>query len=76
MDSTVKEGRFQGVEGGHPRRPFLGEVKGSRTGWTQELSRRICRVLVSLQVRPNLKWKRRLEDEVPTHKMTKQNELG
>ena len=55
--------------------------KGSRRKhelceWTQKLSRTICRVLVSLQVWPNLKWKRRLGDEEPAHKMTERNESG
>ena len=29
VDSTVKEGRCQGGEGGQARRAFLGEVEGS-----------------------------------------------
>ena len=32
VDSTVKEGRFQGGEGGQARRAFLGEVEGSMSG--------------------------------------------
>ena len=32
VDSTVKEGRFQGGEGGQARRASLGEVEGSMSG--------------------------------------------
>ena len=32
MDSTVKEGKFQGGEGGQARRTSLGEVEGSMSG--------------------------------------------
>ena len=39
-------------------------------------SRKICRVLVSLQVWPNLKWERRLGDEEPADKMTERNGSG
>ena len=38
--------------------------------------RRSCAVLVSLHVWPNLKWRRRLGDEWPVHKMTDRNESG
>ena len=44
--------------------------------WTQKLSRTICRVLVSLQVWPNLKLKRKFGDKEPAHKMTERNESG
>ena len=54
MDSTVKEGKFQGGEGGEAKRASLGEVEGN-------VSRGISRVLVSLQVWPNLKWERSWE---------------
>ena len=64
----MKEGMFRGGEGGKARRASLGEVEEAK------LSRTICRVLVSLQVWPNLKWERRLGDEEPAHKMTEQNE--
>ena len=33
MDSTVKEGRFQGKEGGQARRVSLEELAGSMSGW-------------------------------------------
>ena len=36
--------------------------------------KRIWRVLVSLQVWPNLKWEWRLENEGTAHKMTRPNE--
>ena len=56
VDSTVKEGRFQGGQGSQARRASLEEVEGSMSDeWTQKLSRTICRVLVSLLVWPNLK---------------------
>ena len=56
VDSTVNEGRFQGGKGGQGKRASLGEVEGTwAREWTQKLSRTICRVLVSLQVWPNLK---------------------
>ena len=32
VDSTVKEGRFQGGEGGQARKVSLGEVEGSMSG--------------------------------------------
>ena len=38
--------------------------------------RKICRVLVSLQVFPALKWEKRLGDKGPAHKMTGRNESG
>ena len=44
--------------------------KGSKRRYermTQRLSRTICRVMVSLQVWPNLKPERRLGDEEPAH---------
>ena len=70
VNSTVKEGRFQGGEGGQAKRASLGEVQGNMiVEWTQKLSRTICRVLVSLQVCLNLKWEARLGDEEPAHKM-------
>ena len=70
VDSTVKDARFQGGEEGKARRGSLGEAEGSMSGRVDaNLSRMICRVLVSLQVWSNLKWKRRLGDEKPTHKM-------
>ena len=46
--------------------------KGS--GKSQKLSKTICRILVSFQVWPNLKWESRLGDEEPAHKMTERNE--
>ena len=56
MNSTVKEGSFSGREKEGARKAILGEVEGSIAGeWTQKLCRTICRVLVSLQVWPNLK---------------------
>ena len=33
VDSTVKEGRFQGGQGGQATRASLGEVEGSMSGW-------------------------------------------
>ena len=33
MDSTVKEGRFQGDKGGQARRASLKEAEGSISGW-------------------------------------------
>ena len=33
VDSTVKEGRFQGGQGGHARRASLEQVEGSMSGW-------------------------------------------
>ena len=73
----MKEGRFQGGEGGQARRASLGEVKGSMSAgeWMQNLSRTICRVLVSLQVWPNQKGEMKLGDEGPAYKMKEQNEL-
>ena len=74
MDSTVKEGKFQGEEKGQAK-TFPGEVGEARAvEWTLQLSRRICRVLVLFQVWPNLKWERRLGDEGPAHEMTGRNE--
>ena len=71
MDSAVNKGRFHEGKGGQARRASLGEVEGSMRGeWTQKLSRTIYRVLVSLQVWPNLKQERRLGDEEPAYKMT------
>ena len=32
VDPTVKDGRFQGGQGGQARRAFLGEVEGSMSG--------------------------------------------
>ena len=32
VDSTVKDGKFQGVEQGQARRASLGEVEGSMSG--------------------------------------------
>ena len=32
VGSTVRKGRFQGEEGGHAKRTFLGEVGGSMSG--------------------------------------------
>ena len=32
VGSTMKEGRFQGGEGGQARKAFLGEVEGSMSG--------------------------------------------
>ena len=62
-------------EGGKARRVSLGEVEGSMSGeWMQNLSRTICRVLVSVQVWPNLKQERRLGNKQPALKMTKRNE--
>ena len=40
------------------------------------LSRKILRVLVFLEVWPNLKRKMRLEDKGPDHKMIERNESG
>ena len=73
--STVKECRLQG-EGGQARRAFLGEEKGSIRGceWTQKLYRIICRVLVSLQVWPNLKREKRWGDEEPAHNIKERND--
>ena len=69
VDSTMNEGRFQG-EGGKARRASLEQIEGSMSGeLTQKVSRRICIVLVSLQVWPNMKWDKRLGDEKPAHKM-------
>ena len=69
---------FQGRKGGQVRRVFLVEIGESinEYEWMQKLSMKICRVLVSLQVWPNLKWERRLGDEKPGHKMKKRNESG
>ena len=36
MDSTVKEGRFQGGQGGQARRASLEEVEGSMSGCTNQ----------------------------------------
>ena len=33
MDSTVKEGRFQGGKGGQAKRASIGKVEESRSGW-------------------------------------------
>ena len=33
VDSTVKEGRFQGGKGGQATRAFLEQVEGSMSGW-------------------------------------------
>ena len=52
---------------GQARKASLGEVKGSISVWVHaKASRRICRVLVSLE--------RRLGDEEPTHKIKEWNE--
>ena len=40
----------------------------------KKLSRTICRVLVSLQVWPNMKWEKWLGDKEPAYKMTVRNE--
>ena len=32
VDSMLKEGRFQGVQGGQARRAFLEQVEGSMSG--------------------------------------------
>ena len=77
VDSTAKEGRFQEGKGGQARIAFLGEAEGSRaTELTQKLSRTICRVLVSLQVWPNLKWDRRLGEKELAPKTKERNESG
>ena len=47
VDSTVKEGRLQGGKEGQATRASLEQVEGSMRRWTQELSRTMCRVLVS-----------------------------
>ena len=69
VDSTVNEGKFQGGKGGRARRASLEQVEALAGEPTQKLSRTICRVLVSLLVWPNLKWKRRLGDEELAHKI-------
>ena len=87
----IRAGAWRGKGGFHseglqiPRRRLRASKKslprGSRRKyelceWKQKLSRTICRVLVSLQVWPNLKWERRLGEEESTHKMTERNESG
>ena len=57
------KGALQSEERQVPRRKGRASKKS--------LPRKICRVLVLLQVWPNLKWERRLGDEEPTHKMKK-----
>ena len=54
-DSTVKEGRLQGGKGGQEKRISQGKARAGEC--TQRLSKKICRVLVSLQGWPRLKWK-------------------
>ena len=49
MDSRVKEAWFNGGKGEQEKRTSLEEEEGA-SDWTQKLSRRIWRVLVSLQV--------------------------
>ena len=73
VESTVKEGRFQGGEGGQARRDSLGKVEGSMSGRKRCLGRSAESSFYS-QVWPILKWKKRLGDEKPAHKMTERNE--
>ena len=77
LDSTVKEGRFQGGQGGQATKASSEEVEGSMSmsmsEWTQKLFRTICIVLASLLVWPNLRWEKRLQDEEPAHKIKNLN---
>ena len=60
--APLKEGEFQGEKKKQAKIAFIGEVEGSLNGeWTQKFYRSIGRVLVSLQVWPSLKWKRKLK---------------
>ena len=80
----IRAGAWRGKGGLHSEERQVSRKKGwaskkslprrsrrkARAGeWTQKLSRTICRVLVSLQVWPNLKWERRLGDKEPDYKM-------
>ena len=67
--STVKEGGFQG-EGRQAKRSS--PPRRSRRKYKRATGRKssIWRVLVSLQVWPNLKWNRKLGDEGLVYKKT------
>ena len=52
VDSTVKEGRFQGGKGGQARRVSLGEVGGGMSGWAD--AKALQDDLQSLGFTPNL----------------------
>ena len=69
VSSALKEGGFQRGERGKAQRTSMG--KEGESPWEKIA----WKVLISLQVWPNLKPERRL-GEGPTHKMTGRNESG
>ena len=52
VDSTVKEGRFQGGQGGQAKKASLGKVEGSMSGWVD--AKALQDYLLSLGFTPSL----------------------